>query len=44
MLAPLVIEHFDVIEQLHLRVAIASELVGGSLLTVEKKTSMTALS
>lgn len=27
MPAPLVIEHFDVVEQLHLRVAVAGELV-----------------
>jgi hypothetical protein len=39
----LVIEHFDEIEQLHLRLAMAVE-VPSSLLTVEKKLSMTALS
>jgi hypothetical protein len=44
MTAPLVVEHLDVVEQLHLRVAEAFEAIGALALTVEKKLSMTALS
>jgi hypothetical protein len=42
--APLVIEHVDVIEQLHLGFALLSKRSRSSLFTVEKKLSMTALS
>ena len=44
MPTPLVIEHFDEIEQLHLRLAMAVEVLAELALTVEKKLSMTALS
>ena len=43
MPVPLVIEHFDVIDQLQIGVAVTRELVASSLFTVEKL-SMTALS
>ena len=43
--ASLVVEHFDVVEQLHLRVSVnESNRLASSLFTVEKKLSMTALS
>jgi hypothetical protein len=44
MTAPLVIEHFDVVEQLHLGLAALSKRSAVSLFTLEKKLSMTALS
>jgi hypothetical protein len=42
--APLVIEHFDVIEQLHLGLAAAVKAIPQLALTGEKKFSITALS
>ena len=41
---PLVIEHFDVVEQLHLGFAAAVEVIPELALTLEKKLSITALS
>jgi hypothetical protein len=41
---PLVIEHFEVIEQLHLCVPVRVEPVGEFTLDVEKKLPITALS
>jgi hypothetical protein len=42
--APLVLEHFDVIEYCHLGLAEAIEAIGQPLFTVEKKVSITAVS
>jgi hypothetical protein len=42
--APLVIEHFEVVEQLGLRVGMAGEPFAKLALDVEKNASMTALS
>ena len=42
--APLVIEHLEIVEQLPPRGALAREVLASSVLTVEKKLSMTALS
>jgi hypothetical protein len=44
MPAPLVIEHFDILEQALLRVRVAFEALTCSLLTVENQLSITALS
>lgn len=44
MAAPLVIEHFNVVEQLHLASPQLSKRSATSLLTLEKKLSITALS
>ena len=41
--APLVIEHFDVVEQLHLGVAMAAELIGELALDRREEDLMTAL-
>jgi hypothetical protein len=42
--APSVIEHFDVIEQLHLGLAAAGTWSATSVFTLEKKLSITTLS